>query len=190
MTQPTPAPDEVDRLAELERRVQHLEDVLAIQRLIAQYGPLIDSGLGSRAVAGWKPDGVYDLMPGVDNPRDVLEGREAIQARIAPADRPAQPTTRAHMLAPPLITISGQTALAIGYLQLIEYVDGDFRIARQSAHVWHLERTSDGWRVAHRSSRLFNGQTDLGSIMAASLEALESDGSLFGTGIAPQHDDS
>ena len=50
-----------ERLARLEERVGRLEDELAITRLVASYGPLVDAG-ESEAVAGlWSEDGTYDV---------------------------------------------------------------------------------------------------------------------------------
>lgn len=43
--------DVAQRLAELEHRVEQLEDEQAVSRLIASYGPLVDSG-HAEAIAG------------------------------------------------------------------------------------------------------------------------------------------
>jgi hypothetical protein len=50
-----------ERLARLETRLLRLEDELAITRLVASYGPLVDAG-EAEAVAGlWADDGAYDV---------------------------------------------------------------------------------------------------------------------------------
>ena len=49
------------RLAALEQRLRRVEDELAIGRLMASYGPLVDAG-DADAVAGlWAEDGEYDV---------------------------------------------------------------------------------------------------------------------------------
>jgi hypothetical protein len=50
-----------DGLAELQRRLQHIEDERAIERLIASYGPLVDAGEAQAASQLWATDGSYDV---------------------------------------------------------------------------------------------------------------------------------
>jgi hypothetical protein len=50
-----------DQIAALEPRLRRVEDELAIGRLMASYGPLVDAG-DADAVAGlWAEDGEYDV---------------------------------------------------------------------------------------------------------------------------------
>ena len=49
-----------DRIAALERRVQALDDQLAICQLIATYGPAVDSESAEAVGELWSADGVYD----------------------------------------------------------------------------------------------------------------------------------
>src|SRR6201998_643059 len=50
-----------ERLGVLEQRLRRAEDELAIARLMASYGPLVDAG-DADAVAGlWTEDGEYDV---------------------------------------------------------------------------------------------------------------------------------
>jgi SnoaL-like domain len=50
-----------ERIAALEQRLLRVEDELAIGRLMASYGPLVDAG-DADAVAGlWAEDGEYDV---------------------------------------------------------------------------------------------------------------------------------
>ena len=48
-------------LAELEKRLQHIEDERAIERLIASYGPLVDAGEADATAGLWAADGSYDV---------------------------------------------------------------------------------------------------------------------------------
>ena len=49
------------RLADLEQRLDRLDDERAVARVIAAYGPLVDGGDAERVAALWEPDGVYDV---------------------------------------------------------------------------------------------------------------------------------
>ena len=53
-----------ERLAALEARLQAAEDELAIMRLLASYGPLVDSGQSEAAAAMWIAGGTYDYSGG------------------------------------------------------------------------------------------------------------------------------
>src|SRR5262245_66100920 len=54
-------PDLERAVAALARRVQALEDELAIHKVIARYGPTVDAGDGAGAAAVFTDDGVYDV---------------------------------------------------------------------------------------------------------------------------------
>jgi hypothetical protein len=51
----------VSILAELEKRLQQIEDERAIERLIASYGPLVDAGEADATAGLWTADGSYDV---------------------------------------------------------------------------------------------------------------------------------
>ena len=57
-------PDLERAVAALARRVQALEDELAIHKVIACYGPAVDAGDGAGATAVFTDDGVYDVDVG------------------------------------------------------------------------------------------------------------------------------
>jgi SnoaL-like domain len=61
-----------DRLDRLERRLTALEDERDIARLIASYGPLVDSGEAERVAALWAVDGVYDVEDWLMTGRDEV----------------------------------------------------------------------------------------------------------------------
>ena len=50
-----------ERLARLEARLQMFEDERVIQRIVASYGPLVDTGAADDVAALWSADGVYDV---------------------------------------------------------------------------------------------------------------------------------
>ena len=59
-------------VADLIRRVEALEDELAIHRVIVRYGLAVDAGDAERGAGVFTEDGVYDVDVG------RMEGREAI----------------------------------------------------------------------------------------------------------------
>jgi hypothetical protein len=65
-----------ERLARLEQRLQRLEDELAITRLIASYGPLVDAGEADAVAGLWTEDGTYDVEGW------SMTGREDIRALV------------------------------------------------------------------------------------------------------------
>lgn len=145
------APD--DRIARLEERLQRAEDQLEITNLIAAYGPLVDSGDGDGAAALWTQDGVYDVDTG------VYEGQDGISAMVESGPH-QQLIGRgcAHVTSPPRIVLQGDLSIAITHSQLIgRDQQGGFVVLRATAHRWELTRTSAGWRVARRTSRLLDG---------------------------------
>lgn len=66
------------RLADLERRLQQIEDERAIERLIASYGPLVDAGDPESTAALWQRGANYFHLKRVADP----PGRWQIVMRI------------------------------------------------------------------------------------------------------------
>lgn len=105
-----------DRLADLEHRLDAAESVLAIQRLKARYGALVDArfaqgavvdrhvlaGLARQAAGLFCEDGVWDGGPGLG----TACGRAEIAARLA---APTIVFSR-HFFVSPLIEVDGDRA--------------------------------------------------------------------------------
>jgi hypothetical protein len=143
------------RLRMLERRLKELEDRAEIFRLIASYGPAVDSGQGQAAAGLWAADGVYDTDV------QVMAGPAAIVSMVA--EDPHQGYIRngsAHVPSIPAIDVHGDTAVAIGYSHLFLRSGDSFRVARASANRWEFVRTVDGWRVQRRLTRLLTGSAE------------------------------
>lgn len=154
------------RWRQLERRVRELEDRAEIVRLMASYGPCVDSGLGQAAAGLWARDGIYDT----DAQR--MDGPAAITAMVG--EDPHQGYIRggsAHVPSVSAIDIEGDTAVAIGYSHLFLRAGDAFVVARASANRWEFVRTDSGWRVKVRITRLLDGSAEprelLGQIAAA-----------------------
>lgn len=142
------------RLSQLEARLQLLEDRLAISDLIASYGPLVDAGDAAGTAALWTEDGTYDVDTG------VYEGRRGIVEMVQSREHQGLLSRGcAHLTTTPRIELAGDTAVAVCHSQLVVRRDDgrSFSVARTTAHRWELVRTTDGWRVARRTSRLLDG---------------------------------
>jgi hypothetical protein len=174
------------RLDALEARTRHLEDVITIQRLVGLYGPAVDSNSLTAAAQIWNLDGVYTVHPGSGGPAstDSHDGREAIETMLAGTHHQDQITAGcAHIMSAPIITVDGDTAIAVCYLTLVHHRDGAFSIARQSANRWDLERGPEGWRIARRATSLLDGRTATVDMVRTTLSEVETTGALFGTGL-------
>lgn len=159
--QPNPPPD-VDsaiagpseaRLARLEARLRDLEDREAIRNLIAAYGPAADSGDCAGAAAAWAAEGSYDIdgfgiVEGPAGIAAILEGAHHQQLIAGGA---------AHVLSPLAITLSGDTATAVGYSCVFRHAGDGFEAHRVAANRWTLVRAGGQWRIACRVNRLLNG---------------------------------
>ncbi|WP_298670958.1 nuclear transport factor 2 family protein [uncultured Sphingomonas sp.] len=150
-----------DLLAPLERRLALIEDELAIQRLLASYGPLADAGLGQRAAALWTDDGAYD-PGGVSR----AEGRTAL-VEIYHGERHQSLIQRGsmHMTAPAQISLHGDRAEAVGYSVLALNAGNEFKLLRASINHWILARTEQGWRIVERVNRVLDGSAEAQALL-------------------------
>lgn len=141
-----------DRLAALERRLGLVEDQLAITRLLASYGPLVDSGDADATAALWAPDGEYDV-PGLH-----MRSREAIRSMVrSPAHRRLIEGGSSHFIGPAQIEVNGDRAIAVCESILVLREAGSYRILLSGSHRITLTRTNAEWRITHRVTRELNG---------------------------------
>jgi hypothetical protein len=148
--------DVLQKIAQLEARLQELEDREQIRNLIAGYGPAVDSGDSALAAAQWSEDGRYDVggmgvSLGWDQIAALFDG-ETHQGLIAGG--------AAHVLSPLHIEIMGEQAAAVGYSCVFVWDIDSFRPLRVAANRWRLERRDGGWIVLERVNRLLNGQSE------------------------------
>jgi hypothetical protein len=157
---------EPDRLAALEARLLALEDELTIVRLMATYGPSVDSLASDVTAALWTEDGYYDA--GVA----VFEGAAGIRTMVeTDPHRGFVAAGAAHVVSAPRVVLDGDTATAICHSQLLfrdEEHDG-WRVWRVTANRWEWARTADGWRVTGRTNRPLDGSTDAPELFRSSL---------------------
>src|SRR5262245_57568425 len=113
--------DSEARIAGLERRVQLLEDHIALYQALSTYGPSVDSMEFDEALQLWTEDGVYDLgdgFPELEEGRGVhyLNGPEEIRQMLeGPSSRPFFDQGSAHVMSVPLLKIHGDRAIGLGY---------------------------------------------------------------------------
>lgn len=143
------------RLAELERRLQHIEDERAIERMIASYGPLVDAGDAESVAALWDTDGSYDVedwtMRGRDEVAEMVRSR-GHQELIAGGCT--------HFLGPAVVTIHGDDAVAVCESTLLVKGEHGYRAARAGANYFHLRRVPEsptGWQIIARITRRLDG---------------------------------
>ena len=154
--------DLVQQVEALTRRVQALEDELAIHRLIVRYGLAVDTGDGERTAAVFTPDGVYDA--------DVrlMNGRGAVVDMVR-SDRHQNMVGRcAHQIGPAVVRVDGDRAVALGYSRVYLRSDDRIDIYRVSLNRWELERRNGAWLIARRLTRLL-GHDEAKAIFADGL---------------------
>ncbi|MGH3636808.1 MAG: nuclear transport factor 2 family protein, partial [Mycobacterium sp.] len=119
-----------ERLAVLEQRLRRVEDELAIKRLLACYGPLVDAGDADAVAALWVEDGEYDVEGWHMRSRaDVAEmvRSSAHQGLIGGGS--------AHFLGPVHVDVDGDDAVAVCESILVRHnEDGSgYRVWRAGA---------------------------------------------------------
>jgi len=135
-------------VADLTRRVQALEDELAIHRLIVQYGLGVDVGDADRAAAVFAEDAVYDTDVG------VMHGHTGVRNMVLGARHQAMVGRCAHQIGPAVVELHGDRAVATGYSRVYLRNGDDIGIYRVSCNRWELERRAGTWRIARRTTRL------------------------------------
>jgi hypothetical protein len=153
-----------ERLAVLEQRLRRAEDELAIARLMASYGPLVDAG-DADAVAGlWAEDGEYDVDGW--HMRSRADVAEMVRS---PAHQGLISGGSAHFLGPVRIDVHGDDAVAVCESIVVRYnADGSgYRVWRAGANHVTLSRTAVGWQIVKRTSRALDGSAAARELLAA-----------------------
>jgi SnoaL-like protein len=140
------------RLKGLESRVRHLEDHVAILRLICSWGPAVDTGRSGDAGALFDEHGV------LESDLSRLEGPAGVSAMVDSEGQQALIRQGcAHVQSAPVVTIEGDTAVAITYSQVFLHGEDEHRVWRVSANRWECRRTPAGWRLTRRVNRVIDG---------------------------------
>jgi ketosteroid isomerase-like protein len=143
------------QIEDLSRRLQGLEDHIAITQVVARYGPAVDSGSADAAADLWTDDGAFEVPPiatwtGHDEIAGMLNG-DGHQGLIR--------NGCAHVLTVPHVIVDGDDAKGWSYALNIRWDAGAdrFWVARVSANAWTWRRTDDGWKVVHRTNHSLDG---------------------------------
>src|SRR6202012_679948 len=133
-----------ERLAALEQRLRLVGGGLAIGRLMASYGPLVDAG-DAEAVSGlWADDGEYDVDGW--HMRSRADVAEMVRS---PAHQGLISGGSAHFLGPVRVDIDGDDAVAVCESIVVRHnQDGSgYQVWRAGANHVTLRRTAVGWQI-------------------------------------------
>lgn len=149
---------------DMAARLCRLEDERDIARLIASYGPAVDAGDADAAARLWAHDGIYD----VDGWR--MEGRAEVHAMVkSQAHQNLVAKGCCHLLGPCVVTVSGDSAVAVCQ-SLVLIRDGDgYRVWRCAANHLTLLRADGQWRISVRTTRVLDGSPDARELLTRGL---------------------
>lgn len=151
-----------ERLAELERRLQHIEDERAIERLIASYGPLVDAGEADAAAQLWSTDGTYDVEGWSMRSRDDVAAMVRSEAHQGLIGRGA-----CHFLGPAVVTVDADDAVAVCESILVTQRGEGFSVWRAGAHHFRLRRIEGRWQIVARTTRTLDGNAEARQLLSA-----------------------
>lgn len=147
--------DDASRLDRLEQRLARLEDELAITRLVASYGPLVDAGDADAVANLWAEDGEYDVEGW------HMRSREDVRAMVlSDGHQHLIGGGCTHFLSPAYVTLRGDEATAVCESLLVRNKEGQYSVRRAGANHFHLRRTDEGWRIVHRTTRGLDGSAE------------------------------
>ena len=142
--------------------MQRFEDELAITRLVASYGPLVDAG-EAEAVAGlWADDGSYDV-----------EGWQMTQPGGHPGDggvRRAPGTDRRRLLALPgpahVHRATATTPSRCASRSWCGTATAATACGARAPTTSTCGASADGWRIAQRTTRALDGAAEARDLLA------------------------
>ncbi|WP_082969226.1 nuclear transport factor 2 family protein [Mycobacterium kyorinense] len=151
-----------ERLAALEQRLRRVEDELAISRLLASYGPLVDAGDADAVAELWAEDGEYDVegwhMRSRADVADMVRS-SAHQGLIRGGS--------AHFLGPVHVDVDGDDAVAVCESILVRRSDdgSGYRVWRAGANRITLRRAASGWQIVKRMTRALDGSEEARALL-------------------------
>ncbi|NKY49621.1 nuclear transport factor 2 family protein [Nocardia vermiculata] len=152
-------------LAELQRRLAKIEDERAIERMIASYGPLVDSGNVDGTARMWAEDGTYDVEDWQMRSRaDVADmvASELHQGLIG--------TGCLHFHGPAVATVDGDEAVAVCESILVVRHKERNIVARTGANHFQLRRIDGHWQITARVTRTIDGDPEARALLTAGIE--------------------
>ena len=165
-------------VSDLEARLRMIEDRLDIYNLIAGHPPSADTGADYYTRAVYLEDGAVDFGGG-----KAASGNEAVAAISRTAEHQAAIAGGlAHFAGLPHVTIVGDDAVVVSYLQILTphptaepvAVPGHgtsrgYRVHRVGANRWELKRTAQGWKIKRRTSCPLDGSEPTRELLRTAL---------------------
>jgi uncharacterized protein (TIGR02246 family) len=140
--------DLAEIVAELQKKVEALEDERAIQAVLTRYGFAVDSGDADGTAHLYAEDCHVDI----DN-ASFMDGRDATRGIVtSPLHQSIMPNC-AHVMGPFAVKLDGARAVATGYATVYVREDGQVRVWRQSYGRWELVKRDGRWQILRRTSR-------------------------------------
>ena len=155
------------RLADLEQRLQKVEDELAIHNLMVSYGFAADTGDAERVAERFAEEGVYDVE-GVS----TMEGREGVKGMILGPNHQSLIPNCGHTVGPLAVKVDGDKAVAIGYSRTYSRIGDEIKLWRLAYNYTDLERRDGRWQILRRKNRMA-GHEQAGALFRDGLAALE-----------------
>ncbi|OAN28689.1 nuclear transport factor 2 family protein [Mycolicibacterium iranicum] len=142
-----------DRLDDLERRLGRIEDEREIERLIARYGPLVDAGDADAVGDLWAEDGTYDVEGW------SMRSRADVAAMVrSPEHQGLIGGGCCHFLGPAVVTVDGDTAVAVCESALLVHREGRFVVGRAGANLFRVRRIDGRWQITSRTTAALDGK--------------------------------
>ncbi len=135
-------------IEEIANRLRRVEDELAVQHLLVEYGLAVDAGDRTAFSELLAEDAVYEL----DTLRIV--GRAAIVEAVFSGEHGAVHPMAAHTIGPVTVDIQGEHATARGYSRLYVVQNEEIVLWRLSLNRFELVRQGAEWRISRRVTRL------------------------------------
>jgi hypothetical protein len=150
-----------ERIFELQRRLERIEEERAIERLIASYGPLVDAGEADAAAHLWATDGSYDVEGWSMRSRDDVAAMVRSDAHQGLIHRGCS-----HFLGPAVVTVDGMDAVAVcESILLLRRGDG-FVVGRAGVNHFRLKLIDDRWQIVERKTRSLDGNSEARDLLA------------------------
>lgn len=142
-----------DRLDDLERRLGRIEDEREIERMIARYGPLVDAGDADAVGDLWAEDGTYDVEGW------SMRSRADVAAMVrSPEHQGLIGGGCCHFLGPAVVTVDGDTAVAVCESALLVHREGRFVVGRAGANLFRVRRIDGRWQITSRTTAALDGK--------------------------------
>lgn len=158
---------ELGGLDDIRERLARLEAREEIARLIASYGPAVDSGSARDTADLWEDHGRYAFSTGDDLAN--LVGRDQIEEMVESSGHQGIIVGgSSHFLGPARIELDGDRAVATCYSMLVRYdaAAGRHYVDRVGANRWVLRRSDHRWAVVERVNHLLDGRAEARALLA------------------------